>query len=133
MERRGAGGASAAEGEAGGIAALRAIADTPFDLARKPAFRVAVARIAADDHILLLLTHHIVSDAWSYGLIFRELSSLYADAARGAPPSLPAPALQFGDFAAWQRETLQGERLCGAPAVSCPRPPRPPGRPPRPQ
>src|SRR5689334_6565694 len=49
------------EGEA--IRRLRQVTDTPFDLAREPGFRVAVARIASDDHVLLLLTHHIVSDA----------------------------------------------------------------------
>ncbi len=100
-----------AERESSAIEALRVIAETPFDLAREPAFRVAVARIAPNDHIVLLLTHHIVSDAWSYGLIFSELSSLYARTERDASPRLSTPTLQFGDYAAWQRETLQGERL----------------------
>lgn len=91
--------------EAAAIAALRSEADTPFDLASEPGFRVALARLSAHDHILLLLTHHIVSDAWSYGVIFRELSALYDGTA------LPHPALQYGDYAAWQRATLRGEAL----------------------
>ncbi|MBV9879668.1 MAG: AMP-binding protein, partial [Gemmatirosa sp.] len=95
----------AAEREAAAIAALRAVTDTPFDLAREPGFRAAVAHLADDEHVVLLLTHHIVSDAWSYGVLFRELNALVSGEA------LPPVALQFGDFAAWQRETLQGERL----------------------
>ena len=97
--------------EAAAVAALRDVANTPFDLTREPGFRAAVARLADDDHILLLLTHHIVSDAWSYGLIFRELGELYDAEVHGTKPDLPAPPLHFGDYAAWQRETLQGETL----------------------
>ena len=97
--------------EAAATTALRGVADTPFDLMTEPGFRVAVARIAPDDHILLLLTHHIVSDAWSYGVMFRELSVLYDAAVSGTPHSLPRPALQFGDYAAWQRTMLQGSAL----------------------
>ena len=85
------------------IAALRAVADTPFDLATERGFRVALARIADDDHILLLLTHHIVSDAWSYGVMLRDLGALYGVARQNAQPQLPPPALQLGDYAAWQR------------------------------
>ncbi|MEO5816459.1 MAG: amino acid adenylation domain-containing protein [Gemmatimonadaceae bacterium] len=93
------------------LAALRDVANTPFDLTTEPGFRAAVARIAADDHILLLLTHHIVSDAWSYGLIFRELGELYDAELTGTRPDLPPVGLHFGDYAAWQRETLQGDVL----------------------
>jgi amino acid adenylation domain-containing protein len=91
--------------EAAAIGALRGVADTPFDLTKEPGFRAAVARIADDDHVLLLLTHHIVSDALSYGVIFHDLSALYAK------QELPLPSLQFGDYAAWQRARLQGEAL----------------------
>jgi amino acid adenylation domain-containing protein len=93
------------------LAALRNVANTPFDLTKEPGFRAAVARIAADDHVLLLLTHHIVSDAWSYGLIFRELGELYDAEVKGTTPDLPSVGLHFGDYAAWQRETLQGDAL----------------------
>src|SRR5262249_34231224 len=94
-----------AESEGAAIAALRAVANTPFDLASEPGFRVAVARLGADDHIVLLLTHHIVSDAWSYGVMFRDLNALYAGKA-AAPVDL-----QLGDYAAWQRSTLHGAAL----------------------
>ena len=97
--------------EVAAIAALRKVADTPFDLAKEPGFRASLARLAPDDHILLLLTHHIVSDAWSYGVIFRELGELYDAERRGASPDLPPATLHFGDYAAWQRETLRGDAL----------------------
>jgi amino acid adenylation domain-containing protein len=100
-----------AEREGAAIAALRSVTDTPFDLAHEPGFRVAIARLADDDHILLLLTHHIVSDAWSYGVLMGELNALYAAESRGVAHGLAPVALQFGDFAAWQRTLLQGERL----------------------
>jgi amino acid adenylation domain-containing protein len=93
------------------IVALRGVANTPFDLAREPGFRASVARTADDEHILLLLTHHIVSDAWSYGVIFKDLELLYDAETRAGAPVPPAPALQFGDYAAWQRATLAGDTL----------------------
>ena len=101
----------AGEREAAALAALRADADSPFDLAHEPGFRAVLARLADDDHVLLLLTHHIVSDAWSYGVIFRELGELYDAARLARRPDLPPPALQYGDFAVWQRATLAGDRL----------------------
>jgi amino acid adenylation domain-containing protein len=101
----------AVEREGAAIAALRADTDTPFDLTQEPGFRASLARVGEEDHVLLLLTHHIVSDAWSYGVMMRELNALYAAESRGVAPDLPPVALQFGDFAAWQRDVLQGERL----------------------
>ncbi len=83
----------------------------PFDLARGPAFRVTLARLASDDHILLLLIHHIVSDGWSMGVLKRELSVLYAAFARGLPSPLDEPSLQYVDYAAWEREAWQDQRL----------------------
>jgi amino acid adenylation domain-containing protein len=97
--------------EKAALSALRAVANTPFDLSSEPGFRAALARIANDDHILLLLTHHIVSDAWSYGLIFRELGELYDAALHGTTPDLPPAGLHFGDYAAWQRDSLHGAAL----------------------
>ena len=93
------------------VSVLRDVANTPFDLSKEPGFRAAVARISDDDHILLLLTHHIVSDAWSYGLIFRELNELYEAERGGTSPDLPPVGLHYGDYAAWQRETLTGDAL----------------------
>ncbi len=97
--------------EEAALGALRDVANTPFDLTTEPGVRAAIARIADDDHLLLLLTHHIVSDAWSYGLIFRQLGELYEAERTGTTPDLPLMGLHYGDYAAWQRATLQGETL----------------------
>jgi amino acid adenylation domain-containing protein len=92
-------------------ARLRAHARRPFDLERDHLFRPVLLRLAENQSILLLLTHHIVTDAWSYGVMLRELSQLYAAGLEGRRPAWPEPALQFGDFAAWERRELSGERL----------------------
>ncbi len=120
-----------AQREAAAIAALRAVANTPFDLAKEPGFRAAIARIAPDDHILLLLTHHIVSDAWSYGVLFRELGPLYMSARGATASDLEPRRLHFGDYAVWQRDvqhqaaledglTFWRERLAGLPVLELP-------------
>ncbi|MFP5284135.1 MAG: condensation domain-containing protein, partial [Thermoanaerobaculia bacterium] len=80
-------------------------AQRPFDLQAGPLLRLAVARLGPDDHRLTIAMHHIVSDGWSMGLFFRELSALYRG---GDLPELP---IQYADFAAWQRERLSGDRL----------------------
>jgi amino acid adenylation domain-containing protein/non-ribosomal peptide synthase protein (TIGR01720 family) len=100
----------------------------PFDLARGPLLRSLLIRLGSQDHLLLYTLHHIVSDAWSLGLLVREVAVLYDAFRTGRPSPLPALALQYADFAVWQREWLQGEvlavqvahwkeRLAGAPPV----------------
>ncbi|HEU4558057.1 MAG TPA: amino acid adenylation domain-containing protein [Longimicrobium sp.] len=74
-----------------------------FDLSAGPLIRVRLLRLGRGDHALLLVLHHIVSDGWSVGILFRELSALYHAFSRGLPSPLRDPALQYGDFAAWQR------------------------------
>jgi len=77
---------------------------TPFSLRRGPLFRAAVVRLGAAGHLLVLSMHHIVSDGWSMGVLARDLETLYSAALRGEPAGLPEPAVQYVDFAAWQRE-----------------------------
>ncbi|MCZ4093240.1 amino acid adenylation domain-containing protein [Ensifer psoraleae] len=86
-------------------------ARTPFDLARGPLIRGRLIRLADDDHVFLLTQHHIVSDGWSMGVLMRELSSLYRAFAAGQDDPLPPLAIQYPDYAAWQRQWLSGERL----------------------
>ncbi|HYH81721.1 MAG TPA: amino acid adenylation domain-containing protein, partial [Longimicrobium sp.] len=83
----------------------------PFDLEQGPLVRGRLIRMAADDHVLLLTMHHIVSDAWSAGVLHRELGALYAAFARGEPDPLPALSVQYADYAAWQRRWVEGEVL----------------------
>ncbi|HEY2292939.1 MAG TPA: amino acid adenylation domain-containing protein, partial [Thermoanaerobaculia bacterium] len=86
-------------------------ATRPFDLERGPLLRAVLLRLAPAEHALLLTMHHIVSDGWSMGVLVREVTQLYAAAAAGAPSPLPELAIQYADFAVWQRGWLQGERL----------------------
>ncbi|HET8680255.1 MAG TPA: amino acid adenylation domain-containing protein [Micromonosporaceae bacterium] len=83
----------------------------PFDLRRGPLFRPQLFRLAPDDHVLALTTHHIISDGWSMGLIVAEIVERYRAAVTGASPDLPELPVQYADFAAWQRGRLTGEAL----------------------
>jgi amino acid adenylation domain-containing protein len=82
-----------------------------FDLALGPLWRTHLVRLDPRDHLLLVTMHHIISDAWSLGVFYRELSLLYAADLAGRPSPLPELPVQYPDFALWQRERLQGERL----------------------
>ncbi|HST60364.1 MAG TPA: amino acid adenylation domain-containing protein, partial [Longimicrobium sp.] len=83
----------------------------PFDLAAGPLFRAELLRLAAEEHVLLLGMHHVVSDGWSIGVFLRELSSLYEAYRQGGESPLPELAVQYADYAVWQREQLEGETL----------------------
>ncbi|MFD2168564.1 non-ribosomal peptide synthase/polyketide synthase [Tumebacillus lipolyticus] len=88
---------------------LREEAQKPFSLATGPLIRFRLIKRQEQEHVLLLSMHHIISDAWSIGNVFvREFAALYAAFADGKPSSLAALPIQFADFAAWQRATLQG-------------------------
>ena len=78
----------------------------PFDLAHGPLVRVRLVRLGAEDALLLLTFHHIVSDGWSLNVLLAEVSQLYADARAGRDASLPALPIQYVDYAAWQRAYL---------------------------
>ncbi|MEV7184623.1 non-ribosomal peptide synthase/polyketide synthase [Kitasatospora sp. NPDC093102] len=77
--------------------------ERPYDLARGPLARALLVRLSADEHLLLLAQHHIVTDGWSVGVLTRELAALYRAEATGEPDALPAPALQYPDFAHWEQ------------------------------
>ncbi|WP_367616926.1 amino acid adenylation domain-containing protein [Pseudomonas muyukensis] len=82
-----------------------------FDLARGPLLRVKLLRLAEDDHVLVLTQHHIVSDARSMQVMVEELVALYAAEVRQVPAQLPALAVQYSDYAIWQRHWMEaGER-----------------------
>jgi amino acid adenylation domain-containing protein len=82
-----------------------------FDLATGPLLRVAVARLGADHHWLILTLHHIATDRWSQGVLIRELSAFYAAARGGRSAVLDDLPVQYADYAIWQREWLRGEVL----------------------
>ncbi|MFL6293189.1 MAG: amino acid adenylation domain-containing protein [Thermoanaerobaculia bacterium] len=83
----------------------------PFSLERGPLIRALLVRRSPREHVLLLNLHHIVSDAWSMGVLLSEVSALYTAIAAGRPPLLPELPVQYTDFACWQRDALQGEVL----------------------
>jgi amino acid adenylation domain-containing protein len=86
-------------------------ATTPFDLARGPLARAFLLRIGREEHLLLFAMHHIVTDGWSFGVLFGELSALYDAFAAGRPSPLAELPIQYTDFALWQREWFQGAAL----------------------
>ena len=83
----------------------------PFDVAKGPLIRARLLRVAADDHVLTITMHHIVSDGWSLEVFFKELRALYDAFRHGQPSPLPELPVQFADYAVWQREQLTGEVL----------------------
>jgi amino acid adenylation domain-containing protein len=83
----------------------------PFDLTEAPLIRATLLRLAADEHVLFVDIHHIAVDGWSFGVLVEELSSLYDAFLQGKPSPLLELPIQYADFAAWQREWLQGDVL----------------------
>ncbi|WP_368491801.1 amino acid adenylation domain-containing protein [Pseudomonas sp. Hg5Tf] len=85
----------------------------PFDLQHGPLLRVRLVRLAEDEHLLVLVLHHIVTDGWSMSLMVEELMACYAAYSQGQAPKLAALAIQYADFAGWQRQWMasgEGER-----------------------
>jgi len=99
----------AAEAEA--LRRAREDAALSFDLERGPLMRVSLLRLSADDHVLLLCLHHIITDGWSLGVLFRELGTCYRAFRDGGLPALPESELQYTDFALRQLAELTGPRM----------------------
>lgn len=95
-----------AEAEAARLAT--ADAEAPFDLARWPLLRARLIRLRSDRSVLFLTMHHIVSDYWSMEVLEGELLAIYEAFRADLPSPLPAPVIQYADFAEWEREWLQG-------------------------
>jgi amino acid adenylation domain-containing protein len=90
---------------------IREEAERPFDLARDLPLRATLLRLGPEEHILLLTVHHIASDGWSMGILSREVAALYNAFSSGRSSPLPELPIQYADYAAWQRQWLQGEVL----------------------
>ncbi|BAB74341.1 non-ribosomal peptide synthetase [Anabaena sp. FACHB-709] len=86
-------------------------AQTPFDLATDVLLRVKILQLAKDENVVLFTMHHIVSDGWSMEILVKELATLYTAFSGNQPSPLPELAIQYVDFAIWQRQWLQGEVL----------------------
>src|SRR5262249_16377522 len=100
----------------------------PFDLTEGPMFRATLVKIGVNEHVLVLVMHHIVTDEWSMVVLLEELSQLYAARIKGENSPLEDLKIQYADFALWQRSWLSGavlekqldywkKRLGGAPEM----------------
>jgi amino acid adenylation domain-containing protein len=90
---------------------VEAEAREPFDLAQGPLLRICLLKLGEQSHLLHLTIHHIVSDGWSMGVLVQEVARIYEALRAGREAQLTGPAIQYADYAAWQRERLQGEYL----------------------
>jgi amino acid adenylation domain-containing protein len=86
-------------------------ASTSMDLHAGPLIRGRLIRQGNEEYVLLITIHHIVSDAWSFGVFSNELSALYRAYVRGEEDGLPELEIQYVDYAVWQRKWMGGEVL----------------------
>ncbi|MEU4403168.1 amino acid adenylation domain-containing protein [Streptosporangium sp. NPDC023963] len=128
----------ATEREARATELVADLTNRPFDLAAGPLLRVHLITMSETDHVLCVVLHHIVADGWSLKILLGELAACYGAHLEGREADLPAPVLEYADYAAWQRGLLDEERvrrqldywsgqLAGVPALDVPADrPRPP-------
>ncbi len=83
----------------------------PFNLSADLMLRASLVRLGEEEHLLLLVMHHIASDGWSRGVLFREIAALYQAFSTGESSPLPELSIQYADYSVWQRHWLQGENL----------------------
>ena len=104
-------GLPAAQREAEITAIVARDCSAPFDLRQGPLIRVRLVRAAAEDHVLTLAMHHVITDGWSMGILTRELSTLYTAALHDREPGLEPLPVQYADYAIWQRGQLTDTTL----------------------
>ncbi|HZQ95825.1 MAG TPA: condensation domain-containing protein, partial [Candidatus Sulfotelmatobacter sp.] len=83
----------------------------PFDLKQGPLLRCLLVRLGPEEHILLMVMHHIITDGWSIAILFREITAGYAALVQGQQPAFPDLPIQYTDYAQWQRESMNDEVL----------------------
>ncbi|WP_199511575.1 non-ribosomal peptide synthetase [Nucisporomicrobium flavum] len=83
----------------------------PFTLEHGPLLRLLLVKLAEEQQVLVITVHHTVFDGWSFGVLVGELSALYEARVAGRPAQLPELAIQFADYAVWERERLRGQAL----------------------
>jgi amino acid adenylation domain-containing protein len=86
-------------------------AHQPFDLTHVPLLRTRVLRLSRTDHVIVVVMHHLISDAWSAEILIREMTALYEANTRGAAADLPELHIQYADYAAWQQNWLKDDVL----------------------
>src|SRR5438874_4414088 len=83
----------------------------PFNLSSDLMLRATLIRLAPDEHVLVVMSHHIASDGWSKSVMFRELAAFYNAAVSNVPAQLPALPIQYSDFSTWQKQWVKSVRL----------------------
>jgi amino acid adenylation domain-containing protein len=96
------------EREAEAMRLAREEAQQPFNLKQAPLLRAKLLRLGELNHVLLFTMHHIISDAWSTGVLIQEVSVLYGALSAGRQSPLPELPIQYADYTVWQREWLEG-------------------------
>lgn len=86
---------------------VRDASGRPFQLHQGSLFRALLLKKAADDHVLVLAVHHIISDGWSLGVLGQEFLQSYQSLVRGTPSTLKPPRVQFREFVRWEQEHLE--------------------------
>ncbi|WP_394437524.1 amino acid adenylation domain-containing protein [Streptomyces sp. SGAir0957] len=87
-------------------ARIRLLASHPFDLSRQPPLRGHLLSVAPDDHVLLIVVHHIAGDGWSSAPLLRDLGAAYRARTGGGPANWPDLPVQYADYALWERTAL---------------------------
>lgn len=100
-----------ADREAEALRLAREEAQQPFDLQQAPLFRGKLLRLGVANYVLLFTMHHIISDAWSIGVLIEEVSVLYDCFSAGRPSPLPELSIQYADYSVWQRDCLRAGLL----------------------
>ena len=90
---------------------IPSLANEAFDLMTGPLLRMTVLQLNLEEHIMVIVAHHIVSDGWSMGIFQTELSASYQARLSGYELVIPRRPIHFADFAWWQRQSFQGQRL----------------------
>jgi len=97
------------QGDTAALARAATVASALFDLAHGPVLRLALLRTGEHRHLLVICMHHVAGDAWSIGVLVREVATCYGACLRGEPLALPPPRVRYADYASWQRGWLQGD------------------------
>ena len=90
------------------LAKMQAIVDTPVDIAAAPLFRVALWKLAPDQHAFLFMPHHIIWDGWSFDILYEEMSAVYGALSTGAAIALAPPAITYADYTRWFADWMAG-------------------------
>ncbi|UCH95458.1 MAG: amino acid adenylation domain-containing protein [Candidatus Aminicenantes bacterium] len=83
----------------------------PFDFEKGPMIRITLLRLKPTEHLLVITEHHLIHDGWTQGVLLKEFITLFTAFSKGKPAHLPGLPIQYGDFAYWQRQQMQGEVL----------------------